>query len=505
MAARKKKDTDLTADGGVAAADQAGGAVEVSDEVTQVVEFAAGIDVAKGSGMVCTRVPGSRRGRRRQKAWRVNATFNEVTALMDHLVCEGIQRLVLESTSDYWRIWYYLAEAAGLEVWLVNARDVKHLPGRTKSDRQDCIWLCKLNERGMLRRSFVPPQAVRDLRMLTRTRSRLAQDQVRHQARVEKTLEDALLKVSSVISDLFGVSGRRFLDALIAGERSPKVLAALGDYRLKASREQLTETLTGKFRDVHAIEIASHLRLIDAINAEITMLDAEIEQLIPQVPRTAPVCTACGVAGGGHAPDCQDLGTVLLGLADRLDEITGIGAVNARVLIAELGTDPSQFPTPGHAAAWARLTSRVMQSGESSWNGRAGKGNRHLRGALGQAVMSAAKTDTRLGAMYRRIARKRGKQKAIVAVSRVICEIAWMLICDPGARYIELGPDYYQPRSPRQRTRASIRQIEKDNPGKKVLLVDDPGDGEAGKAAGSGRPAEPAALPSAIPRSPVTY
>jgi hypothetical protein len=146
-----------------------------------------------------------------------------------------------------------------------------------------------------------------------------------------------------------------------------------------------------------------------------------------------------------------------------------------------------------------------MQSGESSWNGRAGKGNWHLRGALGQAVMSAARTDTRLGAMYRRIARKRGKQKAIVAVSRVICEIAWMLICDPGARYIELGPDYYQPRSPKQRTRASIRQIEKDNPGKKVLLVDDPGDGGAGKAAGSGRPAEPAALPSAIPRSPLTY
>jgi hypothetical protein len=146
-----------------------------------------------------------------------------------------------------------------------------------------------------------------------------------------------------------------------------------------------------------------------------------------------------------------------------------------------------------------------MQSGDRSSNGRAGKGNPYLRGALGQAVMSAAKTDTRLGAMYRRIARKRGKQKAIIAVARVICEIAWILICDPGARYIELGPDYYQPRGARQKTRASIRQIERDNPGKKVVLVDDPGDGWAGKAAGSGRPAEPAALPSAIPRSPVTY
>ena len=131
MAARKKAKAKADSAGdGVQA--HGGEAAEVSDEVTQVVEFAAGIDVAKGFGMVCTRVPGSRAGRRRQKVWRVNATFSEVTALMDHLVCEGIQRLVLESTSDYWRIWYYLAEAAGLEVWLVNARDVKHLPGRAK-------------------------------------------------------------------------------------------------------------------------------------------------------------------------------------------------------------------------------------------------------------------------------------------------------------------------------------------------------------------------------------
>ena len=466
----KKKAKDETP-GGAGAAGHEGGE-EVSDELTQVVEYAAAIDVAKGFGMVCTRVPGARQGRRRQKVWRVEATYAEVTALMDHLRAEGIQRLVLESTSDYWRIWYYLAEAAGLEVWLVNARDVKHLPGRGKSDRADCVWLAKLNERGMLRRSFVPPQAVRDLRMLTRTRSRLAQDQARHQARVEKILEDALLKVSVVISDLFGVSGRRFLDALATGERSPAVLAALGDPRLKASRAKLQEALTGQFRDIHATEIGLHLRLIDAINAEITALDEQIERHLPSVPRTAPVCTACGVAGDGHAPDCENLGTLLLGLADRLDEITGIGAVNARVLIAELGTDPAQFPTPGHAAGWARLTPRTRQSGDTARPGRTGKGNPYLRGALGQAAMTAARTDTRLGAMYRRIARKRGKQKAIIAVARVICEIAWILICDPAARYTELGPDYYQPRSPARQTRTKIHEIEKLNPGKKVILVD---------------------------------
>ena len=369
-------------------------------------------------------------------------------------------------------MWYYLAEAAGLEVWLVNARDVKHLPGRGKSDRLDCVWQCKLNERGMLRRSFVPPEAVRDLRALTRTRARLAQDQARHRARVEKILEDALLKISVVISDLFGASGRRFLDALVAGERSPAALAALGDTRLKATRQQLEDALTGRFRDIHAFEISTHLRLIDAINDEITRLDQAIEQQLAKVPRTAPCCTACGLAGGGHAPGCAEEGTPLLGLAARLDEITGIGECNARVIIAELGTDPSQFPTPGHAAAWARLTSRTMQSGETARPGRTGKGNRYIRGALGQAAMTAAKTDTRLGAMYRRIARKRGKQKAIVAVSRIICEIAWILICDPGARYEELGPGYYSPRSPARQTRDKIRDIERLNPGKKVILID---------------------------------
>jgi transposase len=472
--AARKKDAKTHTDGKSPgpAAGHGGDGAEVAEDPVQVVEYAAAIDVAKGFGMVCTRVPGSRPDRRRQKVWRVEATCAEVTALMDHLRCEGIQRLVLESTSDYWRIFYYLAEAAGLEVWLVNARDVKHLPGRGKSDKQDCVWHCKLNERGMLMRSFVPPQAVRDLRALTRTRARLAQDQARHQARVEKILEDALLKVSVVISDLFGASGRRFLDALVAGERSPKALAALGDPRLKATRRELQEALTGRFRDIHAFEIRTHLRLIDAINAEIIRLDEAIEQQLALVPRTAPCCTACGVAGGGHAPGCADEQVPLLGLAARLDEVTGIGAVNARVVIAELGTDPSQFPTPGHAAAWARLTSRTRQSGQSAWPGRTGKGNRYIRGALGQAAMTAARTDTRLGAMYRRIARKRGKQKAIVAVSRVICEIAWLLICDPGARFKELGPDYYHsPRSRARQTRDKIRDIERLNPGKKVILA----------------------------------
>ena len=337
---------------------------EVAEESTQVVEYAAAVDVAKGFGMVCTRVPGSRPDRRRQKVWRVEATFRQVTALMDHLRVRG--HPAARTGVDLGLLAYLVLPGRGGRAGgVAGERPRRQAPARAGQKRPaDCVWHCKLNERGMLRRSFVPPEPVRDLRALTRTRSRLAQDQARHQARVEKILEDALVKVSVVISDLFGASGRRFLDALVAGERSPEALAALGDYRLKASPAELEEALTGRFRDIHATEIAVHLRLIDAINAEIALLDEQIEQHLPSVPRTAPVCTACGLAGGGHAPDCDDLGILLLGLADRLDEITGIGAVNGRAIIAELGTDPSQFPTPGHAAGWARLTPRPGSPGK---------------------------------------------------------------------------------------------------------------------------------------------
>ena len=472
MTAGKSAKKDGAAAGSPAVAGPGGGdGAEVAEERVEVVTYAAAIDVAKGSGMVCTRVPGSRPDRKRQTVWQVEATYAAVVSLMDHLRCEGIQRLVLESTSDYWRVWYYLAEAAGLQVWLVNAKDTKHLPGRTKSDREDCVWLGKLNERGMLRRSLVPPEAVRDLRSLTRTRSRLAQDQVRHQNRVEKILEDALLKISVVISDLFGLSGRRFLDALVAGERSPAALAALGDRRLKASPAQLEAALTGRFREVHAFEIATHLRLIDTINDEIARLDARIEQQLASIPGVAPACTACGLIGGGHAPGCASTGAAVLGLVERLDEITGVGRCNAQVIIAELGTDMPVFPTAGHAAAWARLTPRTIQSGNSAKPGRTGKGDPYLRGALGQCVMAASRTDTRLGEQYRRTARRRGKQKGIVAVSRVICEIAWLLIGDRAARFTDLGAGYYSTQNPRRQTRSRIREIERLNPGMKVTLT----------------------------------
>src|ERR1035437_7772518 len=435
---------------------------EGTDEPSRVISRAAAIDVAKGSGMVCLRLSHeSRAGRRTQKVWEVAATFAAVVALMDHLVCQGVERLVLESTSDYWRIWYYLADAAGLEVWLVNARDVKHLPGRSKSGRLDCVWLCKLNEWGMLRRSFVPPEPIRDLRALTRLRARLTQDRVRHQNRIEKILEDALLKVSGVISDLMGASGRRFLQALVDGERSPAAMAALGDYRLRASKTELQAALTGRFRDIHGFEIGMLLELADDLSAKITLLDERIEAQLLNVPGLGGVCTGCGQLGpAGTCTGCGE--QQVLGVIERLDEVTGIGREGAQVVVAELGTDMSQFPTPGHAAAWAKLTPRTIQSGNTLKAGRTGKGDPYLRGTLGAAVMSAGRTDTFLGVGYRRKSRRRGKQKAIVAVSRTITEIAWHIIDDPAFRYIELGPTYHDKLDAGRKTRDKIRQLKRE-------------------------------------------
>jgi transposase len=444
---------------------------EQVEEPVELVARVAAIDVAKDSGMVCTRVPHpSRAGRRVQQVWSVPARFAAVTELAEQLVESGVERVVLESTSDYWRIWFYLLEAAGLQVWLVNAREVKNVPGRPKTDKLDAVWLCKLNERGMLRRSFVPPEEIRDLRALTRLRAVLTAECRRHKQRVEKILEDALIKVSAVVSELFGVSGRAMLRALVAGQRDPKVLAELARGRLKVKKAQLAGALTGRFRDVHAFEVGLLLDLIDNLEATTAQLTEKITGHLATLPGVAAACTGCGVLGE-HAPDCASHSVQLPSLVARLDEIPGIGEHTAHVLIAELGLDMGQFPTPAHASAWAKLAPQTRQSGATTRPGKTSKGNRWLRGALGDAAMAVGKTDTFLGERYRRIRRRRGKQKAMVALARSIVEIAHLLIADPTLRFRDLGADYYERLDPTRQTRNKIREIERLNPGVKVTLA----------------------------------
>ena len=269
----------------------------VDEEHEQVCERVAAIDVAKATGMVCVRVPDDARpGLRVSRVWEVQATTRAVIELGDHLACEGIEKVTLESTSDYWRIWFYLLEAAGLDVQLVNSRDVRNVPGRPKSDKLDCVWQAKLTERGMLRPSFVPPAEIRQLRDYTRLRTDLIQERTRHWSRLEKLLEDALIKVTAVASKIDTKSVRAMLEALIAGERSPRVLADLALGKMKAKRAALIEALTGRFDDHHAELARMLLDQVDQLDRQVDRLTGRIEELIAAIPAARGVDadgTAC--------------------------------------------------------------------------------------------------------------------------------------------------------------------------------------------------------------------
>jgi transposase len=409
--------------------------LEETQETEEIIQRIAALDIGKATLTCCIRVPGEgERGRRLQEVQTYQTMTRSLLVLADRLAGLGVTRVVMEATSDYWKAPFYLLEAHGLEVWLVNARDVKHLPGRPKTDRLDAVWLAKVAERQLLRPSFVPPPAIRRLRDLTRYRADLVGVRTAEKNRVEKLLEDAQIKLSVVASDSFGVSGRAMLEALAAGERDPKVLAQLARTRMRAKLGQLTEAFTGHFTDHHAFLLATMLGRIDQASADIATLEAKIEQQI------APFQQA----------------------AERLDEITGVGRTAAHVIIAEIGTDMGRFPTPAHLASWARYAPGVKQSaGKVKGNSATGHGNPYLARVLGEAAVSAGRTNTFLGERYRRIARRRGQKRAIVAVGRSILIIVWQLLADPDARFCDLGPDYYDTRSNAERAkRTHIRQLE---------------------------------------------
>jgi transposase len=409
--------------------------LEETQETEEIIQRVAALDIGKATLTCCIRVPGQgERGRRLQEVTTYQTMTRSLLVLADRLAELGVTRVVMEATSDYWKGPFYLLEAHGLECWLVNARDVKHLPGRPKTDRLDAVWLCKVAERGMLRPSFVPPPAIRRLRDLTRYRADLVGVRTAEKNRVEKLLEDAQLKLSVVAADIFGVSGRAMLDALVAGERDPKALAQLARTRMRAKLGQLTEAFTGHFTDHHGFLLATMLGRIDQASADIATLEAKIGEQI------APFQQA----------------------AERLDEITGVGRTAAHVIIAEIGIDMGRFPTPAHLASWARYAPGVKQSaGKAKGNSGTGHGNPYLARVLGEAAVAAGRTNTFLGERYRRIARRRGKKRAIVAVGRSILIIVWQLLADPDARFCDLGPDYYDTRSNAERAkRTHIRQLE---------------------------------------------
>jgi transposase len=380
-----------------------------------------------------------------------------VRTLGRQLARDGIEIVTLESTSDYWRIWFFVLEACGLAVQLVSASQAKNLPGRPKTDKLDAMWLARLTEMGLLRASFVPPRAIRDLRDYTRARTRLIHERTRCWQRLEKLLEGALIKLSSVASKLTTLSAQDMIKAMISGQRDPEALAGLARRTMKAKHDALVEALDGMFDDHHGELAALLLDQIAGLDAKIAQLGtraAELTAAMPAAWGTDP--DGATGPGAGTGPDAPVLNAVT-----RLAEIPGLSPDLARAIIAETGLDMSRFPTAAHLVSWAGLCPSARQSGHRSRAGKKGRGDTWLRGALGQAAVNAARTATFLGERYGRIARRRGKAKAQVAVARSILVIIWHLLADPAARFTDLGPGYYQARTDTDRKlRNHLRQIE---------------------------------------------
>ena len=418
--------------------------METTEEPIELVERVAALDLGKAALMACVRVPHEDRPERRRQEIREYPTLSRsLLELADWLRCERIELVVMEATSDYWKPVFYLLEAEGFTCWLRGAKHVKNVPGRPKTDKLDAVWLAKVAERGMCSPSLVHPQPIRQLRDLTRYRRSLIRERTREKQRVEKLLEDAQIKLSSVISDVFGVSGREMLAALIAGQRSPKVVAQMARGSMRSKTAVLEEALTGHFEDHHGFLLRAMLDHVDALTAQVDAVSARIEAVID--------------------PFSRDV--------ERFDEITGIGVTAAQELIAEIGVDVTRFPTAAHLVSWAKFAPIEKSSAGKKRGGSTGKGNPWLAGTLGEIVASVSRTNTFLGERYRRLARRIGKSRAIVAVGNSILKIIWHLLNDPQARYQDLGGDHYQTTiNTRRRERDLVRQLEHLT-GKKVTLA----------------------------------
>ncbi len=357
---------------------------EVEDEPL-FAERVAGIDIGKKEVMVTIRVPGgTRRGRRQQETRAFRAVRKDLLALAGWLRAWGVTKVGMEATGDYWKPVYFLLEREGFDCVLYHAAQVKALPGRPKTDKLDSVWLAKITGRGSLPGSFVPPEEIRRVRTCTRYRRHLVQARTAEKARCEKLLEDAHLKLSSVITDIHGVSGREMLAAIIAGQRNPKVLAQMARTRMRGKITQLEEALDCSFfTEQHAFILAMMLANIDHLTAQVKELTGKIEVL------------------------CQPY----LHQIAQLDAIPGFGVITAQDIIAETGVDMAVFPTAGHLCSWARQAPQVSESGgKRKGKNATGRGNPYLGGALGESAVNAGRTQTFLGTKYRRLVRHMPKK-----------------------------------------------------------------------------------------------
>jgi transposase len=394
---------------------------EVTDEPLYR-DRVCGIDIGKAAMVATIRVPSDKDPARRAAETRTfGTTKREVLALADWLRSWQVPAVVMEATGDYWKGPFYRLEAEGFECVLADAKQVKHLPGRPKRDPADSRWLAACFERGSVRPCFVAAPEFRVIRLHTRYRRDLIEERTREKQRAEKLLESAAIKLSAVVTDLHGVTGRDIMEHLIAGERNPKVLAQLARGKSRRRIGELEQALEGAefFTAEHAALLAAMLARIDRVSEEIARLTQVIERLL--------------------APYEEQL--------QQAESMPGWGRRAAQDTIAETGPDMSRFPTGGHLSSWAGRTPLDNQSGKRNGKAKSKKGNRYLGAVTGETAVAAGRTQTREGARYRRLARRRGKAKAQVAVGNTQLKVYHKLLSSPGMRYEDLGPDYYERRA----------------------------------------------------------
>jgi transposase len=395
-----------------------------------VHERVAALDVSKKDAKVCVRVPGKRRGTFTSTVTTWGSMTNQVLALREHLIEQNVTLVIMESTGDYWKCFYYLLED-GLNVRLVNAAHAKNLPGR-KTDVSDAQWLAQLGAHGLLRGSLVPPPPVRQLRDLTRTRTKFTADRAKEIQRLEKLLEDAGIKLSSVASDITGMSGRAMLAALIAGSTDTEAMAELARGRMRPKIPELVEALNGRFTEHHGFLAQMHLDIIDYLTASIDALTARIEVVVE--PFRARI--------------------------ELLVTVPGIGKATAEVIVAEAVAVIDCFGSAEQLASWAGLAPGSHQSAGKTKSTKTRPGNSYLKGALGTAAFAAAGANgTWLQARYRRLASRRGPMRALVAIQHSMLVSIWHMITT-GQPYTDLGGDYYARRDPERAKRRISAQAE---------------------------------------------
>jgi transposase len=388
------------------------------------------LDVHKAQVTACVRVP-DQDGARVQLVEQFATTVPGLLVLGDWLRSHRVTHVVMEATGDYWKpVWHMLEE--DFELMLVNARHVKNVPGR-KTDVGDSAWLCQLAEAGLLQASFVPPKPIRDLRLLTRYRRTQIEERKREAQRLHKALEDTGIKLDCVATDILGKSGRAMLDALVNGTTDPQTLADLALGKLRKKIPALRDALHGRFEALHATLIAAILAHLDFLDEQVASLSDAIEEQI------APFTAA----------------------RELLQSIPGVGQRTAEVIIAEIGTDMTAFPTAGHLASWAGQCPGNDQSAGKRRSGRTRKGSKHLNIALKDAAMAAIRTnDSYLQALYRRKKPQLGHGRAVGAVKHSIICAVWHML-STGELYADLGGDYYARRDPQRQTRRLVAQLQR--------------------------------------------